>query len=277
MPLYAWVTSAFIPKGSPVDHTWVTSYDSRNVVFSNIEDVKKVNEQCWYCRGSFHQQGRPSDPIVIGISSSGTEACLVKPNDSKSGGTLHWYGIDGVCHQVSNQVLYVTSTPAGGKPQIVNRARGYKLSSALFGTYGRREAEWNAVRIKCGGVVLSSISKRGGMISLLSRRIANVLHFSANNPRVMLLELRRRQLLTELDDIGFAKREPHETEQNRVDKMNERINSFLRFASESLDDDKSFTRVFGVHREEEIFLIDPSLFVFPDSSDRPLRSQSVGW
>lgn len=33
--------------------------------------------------------------------------------------------------------------------------------------------------------------------------------------------------------------------------------------------------MFGVHREEEIFLIDPALFEFPEPSDRPKRF--VGW
>lgn len=276
MLLYAWVTSAFISKGSPVDHTWVTSYDSRNNNLSTILDVKKANEQYWYCRGSFHQHGSPAKPIVNGAFSSGSASCLVTPNDSKSNGTVHWYGIDGVCHQVSNQVLYVTLIPMGGKPPIVNRARGYKLSSALFGTYGRREAEWSAVRIKCG-ILPATILRRRVATSLLVRRMSYILNLSTNDQRVMLLEDARRRLLIELDDVGFAKRRLNESAQDRVTIMNEGINSFLRFASNSFNDDVSFSRVFGINRNEDIFLIDPSLFEFPEPSDRPERGAMVGW
>lgn len=276
MQLYAWATPAFISKGSPFDHTWVTSYDSRNNKLSSISAVINASEHYWYCRGSFHPQGQPGDPIVTGIPSSGAATCLVGSNKAKSGGTVHWYGIDGVCHQVSNQVLYVTSTPAGGKPLIVSRARGYKLSSALFGTYGRREAEWDVVRLKCG-VAPNSIRARNWRISLLRKRMAYILNLSLSEPRVLRLEQSRRQLLAELDNIGFATQAPNETIENRVYKMNERINSFLQFASELFDDGMGFTRMFGIRRGEQIFLIDPSLFEFPNPSDRPERGLAVGW
>lgn len=277
MPLYAWVTPAFIPKGSPVDHTWVTSYDSRIHRLSSISDVKRASENYWYCWGDFHPLGRLNDPIVKGFPSAGGATCLVAPNISKSRGTVHWYGIDGVCHQVSNQVLYVTSTPARGKPQIVSGARGYKLSSALFGTYGRREKDWDVVRKNCG-IAPSNIHRRRGVASLLSRRMAYFLNFSIHDRRVLELEQRRRQLLAELDEIGFAARTANETTQSRVSQMNGRINSFLQFvASESFDGDMGFMRVFGIHPEEDIYLIDPLLFEFPDTLNRPDRSNDVGW
>lgn len=276
MQLYAWVTPAFISKGSPVDHTWVTSYDSRKNQLSSISGIINAREHYWYCRGSFHKQGQPYAPIVTAIPSSGAATCLVDSNNAKSSGTVHWYGIDGVCHQVSNQVLYVTSTPAGGKPRIVSAARGYKLSSALFNTYGRREAEWDAVRLKCG-VAPNSIHARNWRISLLRKRMAYTLNLSLRDLHVLRLEQSRRELLANLDDIGFATRELNETIESRVYKMNERINSFLHFASEEFDDKMGFTNIFGVSPGEEISLIDPSLFEFPNPSDRPERGLAAGW
>jgi hypothetical protein len=276
MPLYAWVTPAFIPKGSPVDHTWVTSYDSRLHCYRSIAAVKGAGENYWFCWGSFHTRGRRADPIITWTSSSGAATCLVGPNNAKYRGTVHWYGIDGVCHQVSNQILYVTTTPAGGKPLIVSGARGYTLSSALFGTYGRRVAEWDDVRFACG-VAPISIRGRRGMISLLSRRMANILNLPVSAPRVMRLEQSRRELLAELDDIGFALPALDETVARRVDRMNRKINLFLQLARQSFDDDNSFMRMFGIPGGEEIFLIDPELFVFPDPTDRPIRNSIVGW
>jgi hypothetical protein len=33
--LYAWATPAFI-NGSPVDHTWVATYDNRETAYENV-------------------------------------------------------------------------------------------------------------------------------------------------------------------------------------------------------------------------------------------------
>lgn len=275
MQLYAWVSNAFSPRGSPVDHTWVTSYDSRINDLKDIAEVINTKEHYWFCWGSFHRKGRLPDPITTGSPSS-PPTCLVGPDNSRFRGTIHWYGIDGVCHQLANQVLYVTSTSAGGKPKVVKDARGYKLSSSLFGTYGRRQKEWSEARKKCG-IVPGSINERRAIVSLLSRRMANILQFSVNDPRVVALEQNRRQLLAELDEIGFAPRAINETERDRVDKMNARINSFLRLAGNSFNDDRSFMRMFGIPPQEEIYLIDSDLFEFPSPNDRPERGPILGW
>jgi len=276
MSLYAWVTSAFIPKGAPVDHTWITSYDSRINKLATIADVINAGEQYWYCWGSYHPHGRISNPIVICSHATPKAACLVNPNNAKSRGTVHWYGIDGVCHQVANQILYVISSPSGGKPLTVSAARGYKLSSSLYGSYGRREAEWNEVRMRCG-VAQTNTRKRGSMVSLLRRRMSQVLQYSINEPQILALEQSRRQLLAELDDIGFARRSSNETTESRVAKMNGRINSFLQVASNAFNNDKGYERVFGIARGVEIYLIDPLLFEFPEPTDRPERGALVGW
>lgn len=273
MPLYAWVVPAFVPRGSPVDHTWVTSYDARHYNFKNISEVMHAGENFWYCWGDFRSFGRliSNRPGVIGAA-----GCLVGPNTKKSRGTIHWYGIDGVCHQLSNQVLYTTFTVSGRGPMCVRAARGYKLSSALFGTYGRRRAEWNQVRVRCG-VAAPTVLGRRETVSLLSRRLAYALRMPASAERIQQFENIRRQLLFELDAVGFATREPNETEADRVVRMNEIINAFLREARDLLDNDIIFARVFGIPAGEEIFLIDPELFVFPEPTDQPERNSILGW
>jgi len=107
--------------------------------------------------------------------------------------------------------------------------------------------------------------------------MAYILNLSLSEPLVLRLEQSRRQLLAELDNIGFATQAPNETIEDRVYKMNGRINSFLQSASEVFDDGMGFTRMFGIRRGDEIFLIDPSLFEFPNPSDRPQRGLAVGW
>ena len=275
MLLFTWVSNAFFPRGSPVDHTWVTSYDSRIRKLKNITQVISQNEHYWYCKGNFHTAGRIPEPIVIATAAS-PATCLVHPNNKQNNGTIHWYGIDGVCHQVSNQVLYTTSTSAGGKPKNVKSARGYKLSSALYGTYGRRRAEWNDARKMCG-VAPKSINHRNGEISLLSQRMAYIQGVPVSDSNIVRLEQARRDLLRELDDIGFASLNINESKQERVDKMNNKINFFLKNAIQSFNNDRDFVSVFGINRNEEIYLIDPELFEFPNPDDRPVRNSVLGW
>ena len=157
--LYAWVVPAY-SSGSPVDHTWVTTYDSRIHAYPDIAAVKKANEANWYCWGSFHPTGsvpgNPSGYIGSRRGARGIADCLVMPNaDSSSNfaarGTIFTYGVDGVCHQLANQVLYATKT-AGSAPLTVKKARGYAISTFLYGTYGLQHAAWKGKLYSFAGV-----------------------------------------------------------------------------------------------------------------------------
>lgn len=266
MKLYAWVTPAFIPSGYvPVDHSWVTTYDMRDIQrhsYSDIDDVRNANQSYWFCHGGFHQQSNPVHPIAS-RDFLGNANCLVRPNDSLAWGTIFWYGIDGVCHQVSNQVLYVTATAAGGKALTVELARGYTFSSVVFDTYGRRKEEWEFGLKQCGFV---TPQYRLGRVSLLVRRMAALLGCKFTDPRIRRLELLRRQMLANLDQIGFAPRAPNETVRSRVARMNDLLNQFILDTSRAIEwgNDSDFIRVFGVPRNDHISLIDPELFKFPD-------------
>jgi hypothetical protein len=125
MNLYAWVTPAFISKFSPVDHTWVTTYDSRATPHLDIDAVLAANENYWFSWGSFHPVGYPRDfpggLLLQTTAPSNKSLCLVTANDPQGRGTIRWYGIHGVCHQLSNQILY----PA---QKYVHFARGYPTS-----------------------------------------------------------------------------------------------------------------------------------------------------
>jgi hypothetical protein len=145
--LYAWTKPAFW-SDAPVDHTWVTTYDSRITPYQNIGDVKNAQQINWYCWGEFHIVGEPVDPIVNQPGSATLAQCLVEGNVESKGnpaaqGTIFTYGVDGVCHQLANQVLYATGS-ASQPPATVKDARGYAISSFLYGTYGLQHAAWHA-------------------------------------------------------------------------------------------------------------------------------------
>lgn len=156
--LFAWAVPAFTAS-APVDHTWVTTYDARVTPYPSIEEVAAAGEFYWYCWGSFHASGgTPNNPTGFLGQQSGNlvlARCLVDPNaDSRTvpaaRGTIFTYGVDGVCHQLANQVLYATGT-AGAAPLTVCEARGYMASVFIYKKYGLQEEAWLNQIAKCGG------------------------------------------------------------------------------------------------------------------------------
>jgi hypothetical protein len=113
--LYAWADPAFV-NGSPADHTWVTNFDNSKYAYPKIADVIAAKKFYWFCWGSYHQGKTTGNPTRALGSQRGSLAfanCLVAPNaDSRTvpaaRGTIFTYGVDGVCHQLADQVLYAT-------------------------------------------------------------------------------------------------------------------------------------------------------------------------
>ena len=155
--LYAWATPAFISE-SPVDHTWVTSYDNRVHAYPDDQAVVAAGECYWYCWGDFHAKGgipgNASGALGQKAGYLPLAKCLVAPNaDSRlvaaARGTIFTYGVDGVCHQLANQVLYATGSTRSA-PLTVSAARGYWASVFVYGTYGLQHAAWAAKQSACG-------------------------------------------------------------------------------------------------------------------------------
>jgi len=77
----------------------------------------------WGCWG----RKTGGNAIASGIGST-VRADAIAAADEKAGITC--YGINGVCHQAANRILIESG-------QLVTRARGYWVSDAIFGPYGR--------------------------------------------------------------------------------------------------------------------------------------------
>src|SRR3989304_9402373 len=93
---------------SPVDHTYVMCGPGR--------------------RAGSGGGGKPGGtPLRMG-SGSTRQANAIAGLDERAGITC--YGVNGVCHQAANRVAFPARILALG-------ARGYGLSEALFGPYGR--------------------------------------------------------------------------------------------------------------------------------------------
>jgi hypothetical protein len=254
-----------MPPGtwSPVEHTWVTSYNSRLTPYFDIDAVKNAGESYWYCWGAFHPHSDKSH-IVYCPNTLGMEQCLVGSNDPQSTGTIRHYGIDGVCHQLANQILFANSTQHTWR--TVQRAKGYLTSSVIYGTYGRRDYEWMQRRLACQVTVNYRQS-----FSILVLRASRVLKVSRSHDVVRKLEGARQELLKQIDAIGFRPRRPTESAKMRAGEINEGISFFLKEAARILTQQHGkhiaeavFQQVFGLAPHEQIYLVDPHLFQFPE-------------
>ena len=252
--LYAWVTPAF---GNDVfaDHTFVTSFDSRDGSFGCIAGVLQSSLLFWYCWGSYHETGGTRDNTsgYIGSMRANIDDAvrLVVPNtaDSGSHGTIFVYGRDGVCHQLANQVLYATS--CSGDPLTVRQARGYLASTFLYGTYGRQHAAWEKKRKLCKGYG-RPVGLRGIKMPVDDFEQQARLVLGEDNGELLkkLLGLRAQAKSTAVRSKAFRN--------NNADEMNRENQRVLDEAAKLLGRDR-FMILFGFPPEKRINLVDPSV------------------
>lgn len=260
--LYAWTVPAFT-SGSPVDHTWVTTYDNRVTPYPNDAAVAAAHQSYWYCWGSFHPKGgTPAIPDGFIGSQAGNltlAQCLVQANaDSRTvpaaRGTIYTYGVDGVCHQLANQVLYATGS--GGVPQLtVRMARGYMASTFIYGTYGLQHAAWAAKIAACSGATLTpsgvtTLSGGAGGPDDFEARASEVLG-PGNTKLHDLLRLRGGVQ-------QFSAQPWPGTGQPSAEALNARNQNMLDEAARLLSPDE-FEKIFGFAPGEKIDLVDKEI------------------
>jgi hypothetical protein len=277
--LYAWTAPAFV-SGSPVDHTWVTTYDNRVDAYSSDVQVAAASQFYWYCWGAFHVTGgTPSIPDGYLGQQSGNLAlakCLVQPNaDSRTiaaaRGTIFVYGVDGVCHQLANQILYATGSGAAS-PLTVKRARGYIASNFIYGTYGLQHTAWAGKVASCSGAILSAAGgpeSLGGTLMAggpggpddFETRAREVL--GPDDPKLLsdLLALRT-------DVHRFAAQRWPGTGQPASEPLNARNQQLLDEAAKLLGPER-YKAIFGVEPGEKVNLVDPEISAATGQIPRP--------
>ena len=248
MQLYIWRkrTALYL-----ADHTWVTSYDLRSESYNNINEVINAKRHYWYSKGDFHSDG---DFIGKINCHSSYANCLVTSNDKINGNGTIRYGIHGVCHQISNQVIYRSKHPFNNLR--VDKARGYKLSSSIYGSYGLNHTQWKDNRVNC--------FHKSFRIYNNSLLITRAKHFTKNTIDINLmkyLELERLRLLEILIEEGSAIKRLNESTSQRVEKMNQYINNFTTDVSDLIEEDL-YQYIFGIDKKIRIDIIDAEQFEF---------------
>ncbi len=96
-------------------------------LFANLADHTYVKcgtgGKAWSCWG-----GKTGGAVLRqGVGSTNQANAIAEPNERAR---ISCYLINGVCHQAANRILFAAGI-------TVRAARGYDVSEALFGTYGR--------------------------------------------------------------------------------------------------------------------------------------------
>jgi hypothetical protein len=259
---FAWAVPAFI-SGSPVDHTWVTTFDNRLHSYPDEHAVATAGEHYWFCWGSYHPHGgTPAIPSGFLGKQKGSlplAKCLVLENANSSHfaaarGTIFTYGVDGVCHQLANQVLYATK--GSGGPMTVRPARGYAASTFLYGTYGLQAAAWASKILSCvGGSHPPSAVTKGAASSM---QVADDFEAHAREMLVGEPELLAK-LLSLRDDVQRYAAQPMPSfAPPTADTLNARNQHLIDQAAILLGPEK-FSAVFGMEPGEKIQLVDPNV------------------
>ncbi len=236
---------------SPVDHTWI-----------------QTGADYWYCWGSRHPPGR-----LLGtrLGDEVFAACLVKPNvdslsDSAARGTIYVYGVDGVCHQLANQVGWATSV-TGVPPLVVSLANGYKASTFVYGVYGRLTAmDWAKLKAKCApsaptGTPAAPTGILGGDESLnqmidddFPQRARAVL--GDRSPKLSEIAAIRESLTKGLESLRaeVARSDPDAFAKRANDLINEHFNR-----AASVLEPSEFRALFEFSPTDRITLVDPEI------------------
>lgn len=268
MILFAWAVPAWFSH-SPVDHTWVTTYDNQAHPYGSINEVVAAGQDYWYCWGDFHPKGHTpvnaSGALGAGEGDLATARKLVQANADCDGapgarGTIFVYGHDGVCHQLANQVLYATRATRP-KPLRVGKARGYFASVFLYGTYGLQHRAWAAKVQQVFPQHVAAEYRTGGMLRMpdlpddFEEHVRTVL--AGDDASIgKVLELRAST------QMFLSQAMPGHVPLN-ADVLNLRNQHLLDQVAREIGAEK-FTKIFGFPPDQKINLVDPRLAETPE-------------
>ncbi|MEP6884881.1 MAG: hypothetical protein ABJC66_09040 [Gammaproteobacteria bacterium] len=276
--LWAWVSKLRFLKW---DHTWITTDDNRVAARpTTIGQVITAGEDYWYCWGDFHKDGitpaHPDGSIGSRLGDLALARCICQSNlDSRGNppaqGTIFSYGIDGVCHQLANQVLWATQG-TGASPLTVRLARGYGTSTFFFGSYGRQVAAWRRRLASCpaagvgGGGSGSPFMSTSDPPDLHGDEFENTARAVLNDDSHLL-----RALLSLREEASLRNSQFHELADETKGRtptaieLNAAYNQFCARAAKLLGD-KKFEQIFGVPAGVDVDIVDRE---FLENSRRP--------
>jgi hypothetical protein len=270
--LSAWANPITVAGVRFADHTWVTTYDAPSPC--------PPPTVYWYSWGGCHTTGsgttatllshRPASVDVARcICEPDVEDYSFQPGDPAHGG-IDYYGISGVCHQLSNRILFATAG-AGGTPSTVNGAHGYGVSRFLYGTYGSDAAEWAARKARCLAPPTPRSGAPGTPVAMamalpaamtleedLAAMLRERLGPEVSRTKMAKIQQLHANLLRQKAQLDQALLSGAISPRRFADDVNHLVNGHLRQAVETLDPTE-YERLFGIKPGETIGIVDPTV------------------
>lgn len=246
--LYAWANP--LRHLHLADHTWVSTYDAPSGCPPPTD--------YWYCTGACHPTGAGTTARALrtGRADLALAHCIAQPNVS----TFHpgpatagiHYGIDGVCHQISNRVLFATSIV--GDSLTVSGAHGYHASRFLSGKYGSNVAQWHQLLRRCTGTPAA----RSGDEPMddLEQMIAEALGPNYDRTKLDGVRAVQAELIARKDVLDAEVQRGERAGGAYADAVNDLLNEHLTEVANILGAE-DYRRVFQLEPGEPISVVDP--------------------
>ena len=272
--LHAWANPITIAGVRFADHTWVTEYEAPG--------------QCppqpgyWFSWGSCHATGPETTGRTIGAQAGNLAVarCICTPDledyaptpGNPAHGGIDFYGISGVCHQLSNRILWATKS-GGAAALTVGDAMGYGVSRFVYGTYGINAAEWGERILRCAAAAPPATPAPAGTpvamaMALAPPALTPDADFAAmlaeklgpELPREKVAQLRqiRVRLLQSKALLDRGVRSGRLPPTRFANGVNELVNRSLNEAAQVLTD-AEYERLFGIPKGMQIGIVDPTV------------------
>lgn len=272
--LYAWADPLGGP-GSPLrhaDHTWVSSYDSPSVCMPL--------PHYWYSWGSCHGTGpgTTARPLASGPADLDVARCLCKPDvetyryvaGEPAHGGIDYYGVTGVCHQLSNRILFAAASGTA-EPLTVDGAHGYWVSRFLYGAYGSDPDEWTERKASClaagAGAPPGAMMAAARSLTLdedLAAMFAERFRGDYSRDDLARVGNLRRDLLADKKTLDAALTVGRVAPRLHAERVNELLNAYLGRAADALGPG-AYRTLFGMAPGERIILVDPAVAAFAEA------------
>lgn len=261
---YVWARPVHL-KHIPIrfaDHTWVTTYPAP------YSARPTPPSRYWYCWGNAHSAGPKATSRLLwsGTIDLAAATCICAPDDRQAHGGIEKYGQDGVCHQLTNRVLFATS-PYRRPPAKVDGAVGYlSFSRYKWDLYGTTLRDWQRRKRRC--LVLAGTPRAAPPQPSDPGDSMTPAHVR----RMLKEQLGRKATPNLIQRVGQLHREMKEA-QHQLDQMvntgkikgaeyanrsNQLFNDHLSQLAAVLGPD-NYTKLFGTPPDIPIGLVDPTI------------------
>lgn len=273
--LHAWANPITIGGMRFADHTWVTTYEAASHC--------PPPHTYWFSWGGCHDIGPGTQARALGaqLADVAVAQCICVPDvedyrplpNNPAHGGIDFYGISGVCHQLSNRILWATQS-GGAAPLTVSDALGYGVSRFLFGTYGSDAAEWTARSLRCKTPGSASLaagtpmaimmamqpvppptrSLDADLVAMLQERLGR----DVSRAKVVAIQQLRANLLAAKAPLDARVRRGELPPAEFARQVNDLVNDYLNQAAAILSP-AEYERLFGIPKGMKIGIVDPNV------------------